>query len=410
MRILVISACVPFPPVGGGPLRTYHVLRALAACNDVTLLGFTFGAAPEPAPFPLRVITVPWTPPVLYDEMQGADPERSSRAVQILSSGAEPWFVSFYASHAMETAVQQLVTERFDLIWLEDSDMGRFLPWLPANVSKIIDFQNVYALMSRRAAEAAETGKRAVLMREADRTLRFEKHVAQNCDLGIVCSDLEATAAGELLGLSRIEVIPNGVDTAYFSTHNNEESPYSLLFTGTMNHPPNEEAVLYLVADILPKIREHFPAVELHVVGREPGTRIRSLATPNVVIHGAVADVRPYFAAASVVVAPILSGGGTRLKILEAAASSKAIVSTTFGAEGLGLTDNEHLLIGDSPEAFAQAVVDLLRQPSKRRLVGRRAREASLKFDWRHVEEKTAATVGSFSFKPERGVAGLRRK
>ena len=364
----------------------------------MTLLGFTFERAPEPPPFPLKLISLPWVLPDLYREMQSADAEKSSRATKVLARGTEePWFVSFYDSPAMERALENALQARFDLIWLEDTDMARFMRCLPSDVPKVLDFHNVYSVMARRAAESATCTKRAELQWEAERTLRFERRVAQQCQLAVVCSVTEAAAARELLGVTRIDVIPNGVDTCYYLPSCLEERDKRLLFTGTMNHPPNEEALLYLARDILPRIRRMVPNVELHVAGKDPTPRVRALAAQGVVIHGAVPDMQPYFAAASVVVAPILSGGGTRLKILEAAACSKAIVSTTLGAEGLDLHHQEHLLIADSPEAFADSVVHLLREPATRRRLGGRAREASLRFDWTHIELKTAATVSSFS-------------
>src|SRR5262249_34722231 len=126
-----------------------------------------------------------------------------------------------------------------------------------------------------------------------------------------------------------------------------------LLFTGSMNYWPNQEAVQYFTKDVLPLIRQAIPATTFHVVGTSPSDEVRRLACEHVVVHGAVPDMRPYFRDAELVVVPLLSGGGTRLKILEAAASGKAIVSTSLGAEGLEFCPGRDLIIGDSPAELA---------------------------------------------------------
>jgi glycosyltransferase involved in cell wall biosynthesis len=182
-----------------------------------------------------------------------------------------------------------------------------------------------------------------------------------------------------------VEVVSNGVDTMFFTPGPKQASGCNLLFTGTMVYWPNIKAVEYFTEAILPSIRRAVPEAILHIVGASPTEEVTNLAGDGVVVHGAVADMRPYFHEAAVVVAPLRHGGGTRLKILEAAASGKAIVSTPLGAEGLDFRHDQDLVIAETAEDFADAVIGLLRDEARRRRLERNAREASLPYDWQRI-------------------------
>ncbi|MBI3621542.1 MAG: glycosyltransferase, partial [Nitrospirae bacterium] len=181
----------------------------------------------------------------------------------------------------------------------------------------------------------------------------------------------------------RICAIPTGVDTAYFTPNGSREAPGRLVFTGSMDWYPNEDAMLYFMGAILPRIRQDVPDVSLTVVGRNPSARLAEAAsTIGVQVTGTVDDIRPHVDEAAVYVVPLRVGGGTRLKIFEALAMGKAVVSTTVGAEGLPLIPGEHFLRADDPADFARAVVALLRDPNRRQALGMAGR--------RLVEERYA--------------------
>jgi glycosyltransferase involved in cell wall biosynthesis len=176
------------------------------------------------------------------------------------------------------------------------------------------------------------------------------------------------------LGDTPIRVVPNGVDTEFFRLGTEAERPLELLFTGAMNYAPNADGVAHFCAEILPRIRAVVPDVSLSVVGRDPPPRIQSLARGGVTITGTVPDVRPWMNRAAVFVVPLRVGGGTRLKILEALASGRAVVSTSLGCEGLDVKHGDNILVADTPAAFADAVVRCLRDPGLRRELGARGR------------------------------------
>jgi polysaccharide biosynthesis protein PslH len=190
------------------------------------------------------------------------------------------------------------------------------------------------------------------------------------------------------------------VDTAYFTPATGGERRAHLVFTGSMDWLPNEDAMVHFVREILPLIRRAEPDVTLSIVGRAPTPAVQRLAhEAGVEVTGRVDQVRPHIAAASVYVVPLRIGGGTRLKIFEAMSMAKAVVSTTIGAEGLPITHDRDIVIADEPARFADAVVRLIRDEDARRQIERAARQLVVqKYDWvavaRDFEAALAAARG----------------
>jgi glycosyltransferase involved in cell wall biosynthesis len=160
-----------------------------------------------------------------------------------------------------------------------------------------------------------------------------------------------------------------------------------------MNYHPNLEAVRYFVGEILPLIRAEVPYATFHIAGANPSPEVKALAADSVYIHGSVPDMCPYFHQAAVVVVPLLHGGGTRLKILDAAACGKPIVSTSVGAEGLNFVDGRDLLLADSAPRFAQTVVRLLSNPDRQAELSRWARRAAEAYDWSEIASEFCSVV-----------------
>jgi glycosyltransferase involved in cell wall biosynthesis len=201
----------------------------------------------------------------------------------------------------------------------------------------------------------------------------------------LTVSEDDRRAFGEYLPIEKITAIPTGVDLEYFRPEQRSGSNDTLVFTGAMDWMPNEDAILYFCSNILPLIREKAPEVKLRVVGRKPGKRIAALqeADARLEVTGTVDDIRPHVRDASVYIVPLRIGGGTRLKIFEAMAMGMAVVSTTIGAEGLPVVHGEHLLLADTPEAFANATLTVLTQPLLRERLSRAARAlVEERYDW----------------------------
>jgi glycosyltransferase involved in cell wall biosynthesis len=318
--------------------------------------------------------------------MEYGDGAASDAALHALTYATEePFYASFYHTAAMEETLRAVSRDRFDVILIEGSYMARYLDALPANVHRVLDFLDLHTRMAQREAANAPPGEEAAARWEAERTLRFERRVASRCVACLAVSDVEAAAATTLLGVPGVHVIPNGVDTTFFRPSREPALPACLLFTGMMGYPPNVDAACYFAGEVLPLVRRRLPAATFHIVGTDPAPAVQELASAGVTVHGGVPDIRPFFRAAEVVVVPLRKGGGTRLKILEAAASGKAIVSTPLGAEGLGFRDGAELLVADSGPAFAQAIVSLVEDRPRRRQLERGARGAAESHDWDRI-------------------------
>jgi glycosyltransferase involved in cell wall biosynthesis len=371
VRVLVLSTHVPFPPVGGGRMRTYELVRALAAAHDVTLVGFSYGEPHLVPPFQVEVVAVPWRWPDAYTAME----EGESTATEKLAAGREPWFSSILDSEEMERTLRRLAPG-FDLVLVEEADMGRFVGCLPAGLPVVLDLQNVYSAMGGD---------------DEERTLDYERALVGSSALCLTCSELDASLARNLLGAARVEVVPNGVDTSFFVPGDALPDAGSLLFTGSMDYRPNVDAVRWFAAEILPLL----PDARFDVVGAKPTEEVLSLRSERVIVHGAVPDVRPYLARTEQVVVPLLDGGGTRLKILEAAAAGKAIVTTSVGVAGLDFAPGEELLVADTADEFARAVRTLAGDLVLRDELGRSARGRALDYDWDDIGSRFRGLLSS---------------
>ena len=388
MRILVLALGVPFPPAGGGLARTFHLLKAIASHHHVTLAAFTYGEPHDTPPYPLQLRTVPWRWSADYQRMTGPNADEAERASQRLAYEAtEPWFASVMDPEPMESLVGSLLRVHHDLVVFEGTPMARFMTSTPRDTPRVLDLFDVHTVMARRAAEQSSTADRAALAHEAERALAFERNAARLCDACLVVSDLDAVAARHVIDCRSVFVVPNGVDTSYFVPSATVPEPGALLFTGRMDYEPNVDAVCYFVEQILPLVRREIGGAKLHIVGTSPTPRVSALASDAVVVHGRVDDIREHQWRAEVVVVPIRAGGGTRLKVLEAAASGKAMVSTSLGVEGLPLHAGDAVMIADAPGEFAAAVVALLRDPGRRQRLGMTARAAALHFEWAAIGE-----------------------
>ena len=223
-----------------------------------------------------------------------------------------------------------------------------------------------YQIWQRLAALERRPWIRALLEVEWRKLRAREADACRRADLTIAVSADDRRRLERLAPGIAAASIPTGVDTDYFTPMSRLERPAHLVFSGSMDWHPNEDAVIHFLDAILPSIRARIPETTFTVVGRNPSTRLREVAArfAGVTITGTVSDVRPAIAEGAVYVVPLRAGGGTRLKIFEALAMARPVVSTTVGAEGLGIEPGLHYTCADQPREFADAVVSLLKDPA----------------------------------------------
>jgi sugar transferase (PEP-CTERM/EpsH1 system associated) len=389
MRILWLKSDLLLPLDKGGKLRTWHLMRHLARRHEITYLAFAEPDTPRAHRDGMREVaahieTVPRTDPPKGSLRFYAD--AAAHLVDPL-----PYAVGKYRSRAYrDRIVRLLASTPFDLVVCDflvpAVNLPRALP-----CPSVIFTHNVEAEIWRRHAETSGNPvARAFLAAQHRRMLRFERKTLARFDGVLAVSDADGQAFDRLYpGAVRqpVHVVPTGVQTDYFTAHASDPASQTLVFTGSMDWLPNEDAMLFFCREILPLVRADEPGAQRAIVGRAPTPAVKALAADGgVTVTGRVDDVRPHMRDAAVYIVPLRIGGGTRLKIFEAMAMGKAVVSTTVGAEGLPVTNGEHLMLADEPRAFARAIVRLMRDVSRRRQLEAAARALVVeRYDWSAV-------------------------
>jgi sugar transferase (PEP-CTERM/EpsH1 system associated) len=396
MKILWVKAGGLVPPDTGGKIRSYNILRQLAKHHAVTF--FSFYAAHENdvhaelSQVFQRVIKIPLDLPA--EKSAG---EFLNYAVHLFSS--EPYSLTKYCRPVVRKELRALLQkETYDVILCDFLVTAGAIPW-DWPCPKVLFSHNVEAVIWQRHYEVARNPLwKALSWREWKRMEAAERRYLQKADHVVAVSENDREAFARFLDPQKLTVTQTGADTEFFQPSEEKEMPNSLVFTGSMDWLPNEDAILYFANEILPIIRRQVPDVTLCVVGRKPSRRLQDLASrvPNIQLTGWVEDVRPYVAQRAVCIVPLRVGGGTRLKIFEAMSMAKAIVSTSIGAEGLPVNNGEHILLADDPASFAESTVRLLGNASRRTQIGQAARHlVHENYNWAAVSKGFAQVLES---------------
>jgi polysaccharide biosynthesis protein PslH len=403
MRILWLKSDLLLPLDKGGKLRTWHLMRHLARRHEISYLAFREPGQPDADVDGMKEVAARVETVTRREPTKGT-PRFYLDAARHLFDPL-PYAVVKYRSAEYRRRLASLLAEQpFDLIVCDFLFPAVNLPKrLPCPA--VIFTHNVEAEIWRRHAET-KTDRLGRLLYGAQyrRMLRYERRTLARFDGILAVSDADRETFSRLYpgAVSKlVHVVPTGVDTEYFASSaiDNQPSaishqpsaishqPLRLIFTGSMDWLPNEDAMLYFCREVLPAIRAELPDAHLTIVGRTPTPAVKKLADDRgVTVTGRVDDVRPYMEQAAVYIVPLRIGGGTRLKIFEAMAMGKAVVSTTIGAEGLPVTDGEHVLLADDAAAFARAVIDLVRNVERRRRIEAAARTLVVeRYDWSAV-------------------------
>ncbi|MGC1272576.1 MAG: glycosyltransferase [Planctomycetaceae bacterium] len=371
MKILFIQKRILFPTDAGMKIRTLNVVRSLARWHDVTYLCNVDDAdgpyLDRMRSLGVRLETVPWC-----ETPRGGARFYGELLWNLLSP--YPYNVAKdYDPRLRRRAAELLAGDSYDLVVCDFVQMARNVNGLAMPASVLFQ-HNVEAEIFRRMALVGSLPRRVYLGHQHRKMQRFEADAGRRFDRVVAVSDRDRSAFEREYGWSHVRTIDTAVATDHFHPIAAPEVPGRLVFVGSLDWLPNEEGLRWFVERVWPRIRSERPDATFQIVGRNPPASLaRAAETSGVELIGTVPDVRPYLADSQVVVVPLLTGGGTRLKIYEAMAMKKANVSTTLGAEGLPLTPDEHLLIADDAETFAAAVLGLLNDARKREAVSEAA-------------------------------------
>ena len=394
MKILWVKAGGLVPPDSGGKIRSYNILRQLASKHSVTFFSFYAAHANDQHPalndIFYKTICIPLPLPEPRSARELLDYGRYLFSLNSYS-------VMKYCRPAVRYELHSLLQkERFDVILCDFLFAAPAIPW-DVPCPKVIFTHNVEAMIWKRHYQVASNPLwRALSWREWKTMDRAERLYLKKADHVLAVSETDKNRFLNYLPASKLTIVPTGVDVEFFQPRHSQEEPDSLVFTGSMDWLPNEDGIVHFVEQVLPRIRQQIPDVSLSVVGRKPSQKLQDLAARHegVRITGWVEDTRPYLARSAVCIVPLRIGGGTRLKIFEAMAMGKAVVSTTIGAEGLPVRHNESIVLADGPEEFARQTVNLLRSPERRQQIGAAAHKmVTEKYSWAKVADGFAEVL-----------------
>jgi glycosyltransferase involved in cell wall biosynthesis len=377
MKLLVVAVDFPVPANNGHRLRNWSVLQALALeGHDVSLL--CFAPPPEPSDAALQIVkricSEVWAVPfALPRKSISREYGNAFRAV----FSRVPYSVLRFRSAAFADKLTTIVqSQDFDGIVCETCyPLVNFPPDL--SVPLILDNHNLeHVLVQRFRAHTRNPARWAYAALEWRKVRNWESCAWQRADRVSVCSEHDREVAGALCDHVSPSVVPNVIDVDQY-VPNPCGRGQTILYVGGMDWLPNRDAARLFASEILPKVRRHVPKAHFLVAGRSPDSAFQAQFAPSdVTFTGTVPDMRPVIAEADVCVVPLRIGSGTRLKILEAAAAGKAIVSTPLGAEGLNLRDGTEIILASGTQAFAGSVAHLLSNPEERYRLGMSARSA----------------------------------
>lgn len=382
--VLVVAPYLPWPADFGGALRIYHLVRQLAATQQVIVLAPAtqdeFESIRE-----LGTICDVATVPTDRTARQPPGPRKRLTQLGSLVGGRSYLERSSYLPQMQSAIARLFLTREIDLVQFEFPASALYR--LPEPRPTVFDAHNIEHELLRRVAGSSTSALRTTFnLAEYRKVRRLERTVWNRAALCIATSDRDAGLI-ERATSRAVPVVPNGVDLEAFAPlHDVPVRPHHIVFTGAMRHQPNAVGAVWLARQVMPLVRREIPDATLTIAGADPPDSVRELASDCVTVTGRVPDIRDFLAEAAVVAVPLFSGGGTRLKVLEALAMAKPVVSTSLGAEGLDLAEGEHVSIADSPTAFASTVVELMRDRERAAALGLNGRAiVEQRYGWRTI-------------------------
>lgn len=400
MRLLFLTQIIPYPPDSGPRIKTWHVLRYLAQEGHcVTLASYVRPDEEAYVPVLKQVCEQVYTAPIQRS--------RARDAYYLLRSflSGRPFLIERDDLPNMRSLVNRLLKEEtFDYALADQLTMTQFL--LGENRQGkpriIFDAHNaVWTIVERMKHSVPWLLKPATYI-EAQRVKHYEGVLTREFDHTLAVTDvdrqylLEAVQEVDRSAVAacaeKITVIPISIDTQLLQPIQRNLGSKNILTLGTLHYPPNADGIRWFIQEVFPRIRQEEPQVNLVIVGKNPPRDFVQFAAENpqnVKVTGYVPDLKPYLADAALLVIPVRAGSGMRVRILEALAEGMPVVTTTIGLEGIEAAPGEDVLVADTPSAFAEAVLALLRNTALQDKLAQNSRRlAEARYDWRVVLKK----------------------
>ncbi|HKU26840.1 MAG TPA: glycosyltransferase family 4 protein [Candidatus Sulfotelmatobacter sp.] len=412
MKILWVKANKLLPVHSGGDIRSYHIARQLARKHELILLSYYGGREDHNYEAQLQE-HFPGSQCVFTGQAERSTLARGLDYLGHLLSPL-PYAVGRFRSDRVRQTIQDcLQPGRCDVAVCDFVDAAVNFPDQLVVPSVLFQHNVESEIWRRHASTGSNAIKRRIYALEFSKMARFERDAVRRFNHVIAVSEHDRSLMESWVEGARITVVPTGVDLRqYTPDFSHPPSEPMIMFVGAMDWEPNIDAMEYFCREIWGLVLAQVPGAKLRIVGRNPGQRVRKLVSGSVEVTGRVPSVADHLREAMVVVVPLRIGGGTRLKIYEAMAAGKAVVSTSVGAEGLDVHHGRDILLADTPNAFADSIVTLLRDENLRRRIERASAEQAARYDWTvigdqfgHVLEMIARQRGAA---PESAHASLQ--
>ena len=386
MKILWLSHLIPYPPKGGVLQRSFHLLRELTKNHDIDLLAFNQRGLIGPL-FPSVEAGVKEADRVLkeycgrvtFHDIPCESYIRGAYWLALKSLLSAPYNINWLKSKKFRNQLKTWLSEqRYDLIHFDTISLVPYFKCVPDNILTCLDHHNIEShMLLRRSLKENNPLKKLYFYQEGIRLANYERKYCPQFSVNITCSDVDTRRLLDIAPTAKVETIPNGVDLTYFNSQAKCGNEDRLIFIGTMNWYPNVEAVHYIAEKLWPELKRKYPQLECDIVGADPVNSIRALAhkLDGFNVYGFVDDVRPFMEKAAVYVCPIQDGGGTKLKILDAMAMSKAIVAHPTACEGIDVSGGVNVLLAEKPTDFIRSIEKLLCSTKLRDSLGLDARK-----------------------------------
>lgn len=394
MNILFLSQIVPYPPHGGVLQRGYNLIREIGKQNNVHLVAFIHPEylgteallAEARTELERHCASVHFFP--LWP--------KQSKLHKLLAFGLGLFYPGPFSALAHKSSAYRhkareiLRTQSIDVLHIDTIGLARYRE-LAGGIPCLLTHHNIESnLMARRAKVEGGPLQRFYVGLQAKRLLQYEATESPKFSINAMMSPNDRDDLMRIAPDVVTTLVPNGVDTAYFQPLHIEQE-IAAIYTGGMNMYANKDAVLYFLKDIWPQVLREHPNAKFYAIGQDPPRELQDIARQDasVVVTGYVDDIRPYVGKAAVYVVPLRVGGGTRLKVLDALAQGKAIVSTRVGCEGIAVSHDKDILIEDDPAAFAAQVNRLFSDAQARQSLARSARELAVStYDWAAIGQE----------------------
>lgn len=388
IRILNLAYTLPAPPYSGYDLRHLNLMRNLAGRIEQTLLcRITHPLTDaekewcENAPYEVRTVVLPRPNPL----------QKFFKALRFLT-GPFPLMAAGWHFKEMERTLRKTLSEEpFDFIVLEGIWLSVYWPVLiKSNARLVLNLYDLEAGLLQRRADTLPFGlRKLIFMNGAHRMRKLEQTLPSEADLVWTVSEVERQTLLMHNPDLPVFLAPGGVDCDALRPLPPKPESKEILFVGSMQYGPNVDGIRWFVKKIMPLILAECPDAVLRVIGRKPDRRVTELhQPPSVIIEGEVEEVRPFYETCRLCVVPLRSGGGTRLKILEALALGRPVVSTSIGAEGIDIQNGRDILIADTPADMAHSIIGLLHQTELADRIARNGRHlAEERYNWKNISD-----------------------